>query len=87
MVQFRVRVGEDLYSKEDIMLEYKNTEKGWFFKKRHVMWALFRVSKTAKIKKKGMVFRLIKKKKDMFSTYTISTRLGYDFEPISLIGV
>ena len=25
-----------MYSKVDIMLEYKNTQNGWFFKERHV---------------------------------------------------
>ena len=51
-----------LYSKVDIMLEYKNMEKGWFFKERHVPGgALFKVSKAAKIMKKGMFFKLINK--------------------------
>ena len=29
-------LGAHLYSKVDIMLEYKNTKKGWFLKERHV---------------------------------------------------
>ena len=39
------------------MLVYKNVEKGWFLKERHVPHGLcLGLSKTAKIKKKGMFF-------------------------------
>ena len=48
--------GGYLYSKVDIMLEYKNTEKGCFFMEARIVRAVFKVSKTSKIKKKGMGF-------------------------------
>ena len=44
--------GNHLYSKVGIMPKYKNTEKGC-----SSLQAMLRVSKTAKIKRKGMVFR------------------------------
>ena len=51
-------------------------------------WAVFRVSKTTKIKKKGMVFRPLKiRDKEYVFLVTINTGLGYDFESISLIRV
>ena len=46
-----------LYSKLDIMLEYKKHRKRVFFQgEACTARAMFRVSKTAKIKKKGMIF-------------------------------
>ena len=45
--------GDHLYSKVDIMLEYINTEKGLdFHGEARTAWPVFRVSKTAKIKKR-----------------------------------
>ena len=50
--------------------------------------AVFRVSKTAKIKKKGMFFKASKKYKIRVCFLpTTNMGLGYDFEPMSLIRV
>ena len=63
------------YSKVDIMLEYKNMEKGWFFQgEAHSALAVFSVSKTAKILKilkRVFFFRLIKttRQGQFFFTY------------------
>ena len=47
--------GGHLYSKVDIMLEFKNTEKRVGFQgEARTTQAVFRVSKRAKIKKKGI---------------------------------
>ena len=65
-----------LYSKMDIMLV--KHRKGWFIKEAQNSAGRNRVSKTAKIKKKGMFFWLF---------LPINTGLGYDSESISLIRV
>ena len=54
--------GGHLYSKVYIMLEYKNTEiKGVVFQgEAHTTRVVFRVSKTAEIKKRGMFFQAYK---------------------------
>ena len=87
-----MKYSKDCYSVPDITINAGYLQDLSFFPRHsgmtHIARAMFRVSKTAIIKKKGMFFRLIKKHKIRVSFLpTINTGLGYDFEPISLIRV
>ena len=57
------------------MLQYKHTEKAWLFfqGEAHTPRAMFRVSKTAKIKKKGMLIKIW----DNGMFFTMNMGLGY----------
>ena len=82
-------LGGHLYSKVDIVLKYKNLEKGCFFKERHIPHGpCLGYQKHQKSRKRyGFFFRLIKiQDKGMFLP-NINMGLVYNFELISLIRV